>query len=77
MHEVQSDGWNDEPLEVNALRDRLAQIGIKVSSPTLYRWAQNGLIPTTKLGRYRSTVRAVVNAMTPSSAPITKKTKKV
>lgn len=39
------------------------------SVQTLHRWVRQGLIPTTKVGKRRSTVAAVLAALRPDSAP--------
>lgn len=62
-HETDED---NEPIELPEAVIRLARRGITISKPTIYRWASEGLIPTTRLGRYRTTVAAVLKALRPS-----------
>jgi hypothetical protein len=67
-YERGSEKWLDEPIYLTELRSRLGAIGVHVKDPTIYRWARSGKIPTTKLGRYRTTVRAVLAALRPAEA---------
>ena len=36
---------DNEPIELGEVSERLAKRGIKVSKPTIYRWAQEGPVP--------------------------------
>lgn len=65
-YEPGSKEWRREAVQLAEARNRLAWLGIEVSLPSLYRWAQDGLIPTSRLGRYRTTVEAIEAALRPA-----------
>lgn len=56
-----------DPLTLRQLSRALLDHGVTASVPTLYRWAREGLIATTRLGTTRSTVHAVLTALRPDA----------
>ena len=66
LYERGSEQWLDEIIDLTEVPSRLSAVGVRVKEPTVYRWARSGKIPTTKLGRYRTTVRAVLAALRPA-----------
>jgi excisionase family DNA binding protein len=57
------------PRTIPEVAEQLRELGIEVSSGTLYRLVRRGELPATEVGgRLRSTVAAYLDALTPSQS---------
>ena len=58
----------DAPLSISEAAVRARKWGVEVSAWTLWRLARDGDLPVSKTGRRRTTLRAVIEALSPEVA---------